>query len=234
MDHGSLDSRMISKRHSLQARYEGDQSAQPLEVPKSEASLTHRSPHLREKHLPGPDTIDWLDESGALYHHEGPYDATLLARNTCLANSPVEAVKTSNEEALKATPREKIRDALEKHRPLDGVAIVRSGDRDFSGRRMEYEEGSDLMIEEGNYKRWSGVEYLPGDLKGKGEPSYTVEMSLKELKSRHRRGVSEPTSATELADMASTPRSNLAQRSSTGGRLSEGFRRRFGSLIKNF
>jgi hypothetical protein len=148
---------MLSKRHSLQARYEGDQSAQPLEVLKREARLAHRSPHLQKKHLPGPDTIDWLDESGALYHHEGPYDATLSARNTCLASSPVEAVKASNEEALKATPGEKIRDALERHRPLDGVADVPSGARDFLGRRMEYEEGSDLMIEDGNYKRWPGV-----------------------------------------------------------------------------
>ena len=91
-----------------------------------------------------------------LYHHEGPYDATLLARNTSLANSPVAAVKRSNEEALKATPKEKIKDALERHRPLDGVADVRSGTADFLGRRLEYEEGPDLMVEEGLHK-WSGI-----------------------------------------------------------------------------
>ncbi|KAH0539090.1 hypothetical protein FGG08_004328 [Glutinoglossum americanum] len=252
MDSEPLDSRIHSKMrdlrqgHLLQARYKGDRSAEPLEVLKREARRAHRSPHLQRKHLPGPDTVDWLDESGALYHHEGPYDATLLARNTCLANSPVEAVKTSNEEALKATPREKITDALEKHRPLDGVAVVRSGARGLSGQRMEYEEGSDLMVEDGNYKRWPGVEYLPGDRKGKGEPSYTIEKSLKGLKSsRPRRGMSEPVSVIELTDLDSTSKttdrnlkryrdceSSLAKHSnSTKGRLSGGFRRRFGNLM---
>jgi len=118
----------------------------------------------RHSHHPGPDIVDWLDESGALYHHEGPYDATLLARNISLANSPVAAVKGSNEKALKATPREKVRDALERHRPLDGVAEVRSGATDLLGRRLEYEEGPNLMVEEGNYKRWSGVVCVESNL----------------------------------------------------------------------
>jgi Pal1 cell morphology protein len=163
MDDKSLDSCMHSERtrsqrsHSVQARHRGDQGAGPLETLKREAIRAHRSPHLQRTQLPGPDTIDWLDRSGTLYHHEGPYDATLLARNISLANSPVAAVKESNEEALKATPKEKIKDALERHRPLDGVADVRSGTVDFLGRRLEYEEGPNLMIEGGKYKRWSGV-----------------------------------------------------------------------------
>ncbi|KAI9764993.1 MAG: hypothetical protein M1840_007915 [Geoglossum simile] len=223
----------LQRSHSVQARYRGDQGARPLEILRREAKRAYRSPHLQRTQLPGPDMVDWLDGTGMLYHHEGPYDATLLARNTSPANSPVAAVRRSNEEALKATPREKIKDALERHRPLDGVADVRSGASDFLGRRLEYEEGPDLMVEEGKYKRWPGVEYLPEDLKGKGEPSFTAEKSRKELKSnRHRRGQS------ELTDLSSTPKPAVwslkkPQRSnSTGGRLSEGLRRRFGGLLE--
>jgi hypothetical protein len=113
--------------------------------------------------MPGADIIDSLDRSliGGLYHHEGPYDATLLARNTSFQNSPVAAVKDSNEEALKATPRERVQDSLEKHVPLHGTAAIPSGHRDLAGRLMEYEEGSDMMREPGmiggEYKRWPGM-----------------------------------------------------------------------------
>ena len=80
-----------------------------------------------------------------------------------LINSPVEAVSGSNEEALKATPREKIKDSIERHRPLDGVASVPSGLSDRNGNTYNYEEGTDLMIE-GNYKRWPGVaSSIPGE-----------------------------------------------------------------------
>lgn len=95
---------------------------------KRDTKLANRAPHLRKKNHVGPDAIDSLDNIGpGAYHHEGPYDATLLARNTSSAFSPVEAVRASNEEALKATPKEKIQDSIEKHRPLDGVAIVPPG-----------------------------------------------------------------------------------------------------------
>jgi len=90
------------------------------------------------------------------YHHDGPYDATLLARNTSFLISPVEAVSGTNEEALKATPRERVIDSVEKHRPLDGVAVVPPGVNN-TGNTFNYQEGSDLMIEEGHYKRWEGV-----------------------------------------------------------------------------
>lgn len=124
---------------------------------KRETKLANRAPHLRKKHIVGSDSIDRLDTVGGKYHHDGPFDATLLARNTSFFNSPVEAVSSATEEALKATPREKIKDSVEKHRPLDGVAVVPPGEADFSGRTYEYEEGADLMIEDGNYKRWTGV-----------------------------------------------------------------------------
>lgn len=106
--------------------------------------------------------IDSLDASmERLYHHEGPYDATLLSRNMEKKFSPVEAVRGSNEEALKATPRENIRDALDKHVPLHGTAMVPPGTRNEFGDVYDYTEGADLMREPdapgGAYKRWDGV-----------------------------------------------------------------------------
>jgi hypothetical protein len=112
--------------------------------------------------MPGADPIDILDRSfGGAYHHEGPYDATLFARNTSYKSSPVEAVRGTNSEALKATPRENIRDALDKHVPLQGTAIIPPGMAGLDGRTMNYEEGADLMREPdapgGAYERWEHV-----------------------------------------------------------------------------
>jgi hypothetical protein len=98
---------------------------------------------------------------GVSYHHEGPYDATLLSRNRDARTSPIEAVRGTNAAALKATPREYLRDALDKHLPLQGTAVIPPGQRDMSGRIMEYDEGDDLMRDQdapgGAYKRWEGV-----------------------------------------------------------------------------
>ena len=144
--------------NSLSSRFSGDQSHRPLEIIKKETKLANRAPHLRKTHIVGPDSIDSLDTVGGKYHHDGPFDATLLARNVTFKNSPVEAVSSSTEETLKATPREKVVDSIEKHRPLDGVAEVPSGMTDRLGRKFNYEEGTDMMIENGgNYKRWPGV-----------------------------------------------------------------------------
>ena len=125
-----------------------------------EGKRAHRAPHLRRENMPGPDSIDRLDcvQIGGAYHHEGPYDAASIARNRSLQISPLEAVRMTNEQALKATPLDKLKDSLERHRPLDGVAYLAPGMTDVSGRRMDYEEGANLMIEDGaNYKRWEGV-----------------------------------------------------------------------------
>lgn len=146
------------RNSSLYSRFEGDQSHKPLDIIKRDLKLANRAPHLRKKHHIGADSIDGLDAVGGSYHHEGPYDATLLAKNISIKSSPLEAVRNTNLEALKATPREKIRDSIQRHRPLDGVAIVPPGTRDRYGRKYNYEEGADLMIEDGgNYKRWPGV-----------------------------------------------------------------------------
>ena len=142
---------------SLTSRFPGDQSHRPLDIIKQQTRIADRAPHLRRKHIVGSDSIDRLDVVGGRYHHDGPYDATLLARNTSSIISPVEAVAGTNKEALKATPKEKIIDSIQRHRPLDDVAIVPPGITDGTGHTFDYEEGADLMIEEGNYRRWPGV-----------------------------------------------------------------------------
>lgn len=143
------------RNSSLLSRFEGDQSHRPLDIIKRDTRLANCAPHLRKQHHVGPDTIDSLDTVGGAYHHEGPYDATLLARNTAVDSSPVAAVCESNIEALKATPRERINDSLRAHRPLDGVALVPPGVFDRNGQVYDYEEKN--LIIEGDYKRWPGI-----------------------------------------------------------------------------
>ncbi|CAK4030896.1 Hypothetical predicted protein [Lecanosticta acicola] len=170
---------------SLKERYPGDDSVHPLDVIRKNSKRADRSPHLKKRHQPGADTIDRLDPAigGRAYHHEGPYDAALLARNSSFEIAPIAALQSSNEEALKATPQENIRDAVERHKPLDGVAQVPPGVPDRLGRTYNYEEGADLMREENSdgpgYKRWPDKEYDPSDLKGRGDLSYGLDKALK-------------------------------------------------------
>jgi hypothetical protein len=141
----------------------GDMSHRPLDQLRKEAKAADRAPHLKKRHMPGADVIDVLDKSvfGGAYHHEGPYDATLLARNTSFQNSPVEATRVTNAEVIRATPRENIKDSLDKHVPLQGTAVIPPGLSGYDGRPMNYEEGTDLMRDPdapgGAYKRWEGV-----------------------------------------------------------------------------
>ncbi|GAB7347402.1 hypothetical protein MBLNU459_g4328t1 [Dothideomycetes sp. NU459] len=170
---------------SLKERFPGDDSNKPLDIIRRDSKKAHRSPHLRKQHIPGADSIDRLDPtfSRMPYHHEGPYDAALLARNTNYESSPVAALADSNREALKATPAENIKEALERHKPLDGVAIVPPGERDRLGRVYNYEEGTDMMRENnpegGPYKQWPGVDYDKEDLHGQGEPSFSLDRALR-------------------------------------------------------
>lgn len=194
-------------------------SHRPLDQIRQHAKKADRAPHLKKRHLPGADSIDVLDAIGGTYHHEGPYDATLLARNTSYKTSPVAATEGTNAEALKATPRENIRDAIERHMPLQGVAVIPPGFLGPDGKPMEYEEGADLMREEdaagGAYKRWPGERYHPEDLKGKGEPSFLIERALKDQKRNdHRRVMSDGDSAYEMT----TPRARpTTTRTRSGG-----------------
>ena len=134
-------------------------SNKPLATIKQDTKAANRSPHLKKKHIPGPDSVDKLDLIiGGAYHHEGPFDAALLARNNSFGISPVAALQSTNREALKATPKENIRDSIERHRPLDGTATTPPGQQDKFGRTYNYHEGTDMMRENGaDYKRWPGI-----------------------------------------------------------------------------
>jgi hypothetical protein len=143
----------------LRERYPGDKSHRPLDVIRHDEKVAHRAPHLRKKNFQGADVIDRLDKASfGRYHHEGPFDAASLARNQDVRYSPIAAVKDSNEEALRATPRENVEDAVQRHRPLEGVANIPPGMADRFGRVLDYEEGADLQREPGgDYRRWPGV-----------------------------------------------------------------------------
>ncbi|KAK4032625.1 hypothetical protein C8A01DRAFT_50614 [Parachaetomium inaequale] len=173
---------------SLRERYPGDMSHRPLAMLTRQHRAADRAPHLHNHRRQQPsDTIDTLDVTGpvpgATYHHGGPFDATLKERNTNKKYAPVEAVKDTNMEALKATPAEFVQDSLVKHVPLQGTAVVPPGMQDMAGRTMHYEEGADLMREEdaagGAYKRWDHIRYRDDDLKGKGEPSFSHDQQTR-------------------------------------------------------
>jgi len=152
-----------SRGNSLRERYPGDMSNQPLDQIRKDEKAAHRAHHLRKKNLQGADVIDRLDRAGfSPYHHEGPYDAASLARNRHEKFSPVAAVRESNQEALRATPEENIKDAVTRHRPLEGVASIPPGMPDRFGRILNYEEGADLQREPGgDYRRWPGLVHQP-------------------------------------------------------------------------
>ncbi|KAK7914646.1 hypothetical protein PG985_012349 [Apiospora marii] len=178
----------LGRSGSLSQRFPGDMSHRPLDQIKRETKVANRGHHLRKNTLPGTDPIDTLDNIlGHSYHHDGPFDATLASRNANKKYAPLEAVKSTNEEALKATPKEIVQDSLTKHVPLHGTANIPPGMSDMSGRRMSYEEGTDLQRERfasgGPSRRYDDGDYHPDDLKGKGEPSYTLERAFKHGKS---------------------------------------------------
>lgn len=122
-------------------------------------SQRHHHSHTRQRSRVTPDVIDQLDNvSDMYYHHEGPYDAVYPERNICRDSSPLEAVKDSNEEALRATPLHKIIDSVTHHRPLDGVAFYPPGMTDPEGQTYNYAESSNVMsVTEGNFQRTPGM-----------------------------------------------------------------------------
>ncbi|GAB1310251.1 Pal1 cell morphology protein [Madurella fahalii] len=210
---------------SLRERYPGDMSHRPLDMLKRDYRAADRAPHLRNHRRQQPsDPIDSLDLTGpvpgAAYHHSGPFDATMKARNANKIYAPVEAVKDTNIEALKATPAEFLQDSLIKHVPLQGTAVVPPGMKDMAGRTMEYEEGADLMRESdaagGPYKRWDHVRYRDDDLKGKGEPSFSLDQTRREQKARGKQHAQNGTAYYEMQP-PSRPRAT-----STGGKFREG------------
>lgn len=220
----------VKRSTSLSQRFPGDNSHRPLDQIRRETKKANRSHHLRKGSIPATDEVDQLGTVlGPAFHHDGPYDATLAARNRDKRYAPVEAVKSTNAEALKATPRENVQDSLQKHVPLQGTAVIPPGMTDMSGRRMSYEEGADLQREwnagGGAYKRYADIvsclalpgraianadltcqDYHPHDLKGKGEPSYTLERNEQEKKQRRRSGQN-GAGVYEMLPTSSTPRS---------------------------
>ena len=172
---------------SLPRQYPGDMSHRPLEILRREARTADRVPHLWamiasnkhqesessnpfvDKHkkargMPFTDTIDRLDHSapGGTYHHGGPFDAALAARNVDPMYAPMEAVRESNMEALKATPRDCVIDSVTRHVPLQGTASLPPGvPHPRTGEILQYKEGADLMRESdaggGPYSRWEGI-----------------------------------------------------------------------------
>ncbi|KIX01747.1 uncharacterized protein Z518_09474 [Rhinocladiella mackenziei CBS 650.93] len=233
---------------SLSERYPGDMSHRPLDTLTKEKAVADRSRHSTRKHHIQPDTIDKLDHSGGTaWHHGGPYDATLFARNNS-SNSPLAALAGSNAEALKATPKEKIMDSVIGHRPLDGVAAYAPGNQDRNGNVYCYEEGDNMMIESGPeggaYKRWPGVQYHPNDVKGKGEPSYSIEKAFKdhsirdekvetngngiEMKSRTR-----SSSGAIPSEGWDDGEGQMNRSGSISKRLSGGLKKRFGSIKRS-
>ncbi|KAH7156648.1 hypothetical protein EDB81DRAFT_880957 [Dactylonectria macrodidyma] len=245
----------LSRNPSITQRFPGDMTHRPLEILRKEARAADRAPHLRRKNIPHTDTIDALDTIGGTYHHGGPFDAALASRNRQEKYSPAAAVHDSNMEAIRATPREYIEDSLRRNKPLQGIAIIPSGQEDFRGNVMQYKEGADLMRERdaagGAYKRYEDIEYHPDDLKGKGA-NFELERDLKAKKrlakgqvaeyemlprrhetsrptpSRHHRSFSDLPVSTPANGFSNS--TDLGGQPSTGKRLSDGFRRRFGSI----
>ncbi|KAJ5613714.1 hypothetical protein N7528_007368 [Penicillium herquei] len=134
-------------------------SVKPAEKSKAKRSQRRATTQsaFPARRLHGADIIDGLDHTSPyIFHHEGPFDAASNARNRDLRYSPLEAVKRSNEEALRATPPHKVIDSLNSRRPLDGVAYYPPGSTDRIGQSYDYEEGANMIDEHGIYGRYPG------------------------------------------------------------------------------
>ncbi|KAF8456205.1 hypothetical protein BGX38DRAFT_67976 [Terfezia claveryi] len=179
-NHHSRSSKHRPVRPTHNRSVSSDPSVSPLAKIKEEHKMAYRAKHLR-KAVPA-DTIDSLDRSffgNGTYHHEGPYDATLASRQIP-GYAPIDAVKYTNAQALAATPRANIIDSLTRKVPLQGVGMVPPGVVGPGGQKFDYEE-EDIQRSQGKLGRWPGIEYLDADIKGKGEPSFTIEEQEKAL-----------------------------------------------------
>ncbi|KAL4784720.1 hypothetical protein BJX76DRAFT_213530 [Aspergillus varians] len=133
----------------------------------------HTGRKVRNSQLVNPDIIDRLDTASlSYYHHEGPYDAVYPERNRNARQSPIEALRESNAEALRATPYHKIADSVNRRRPLDGVAYFPPGHTDQEGQTYDYEEGYNMMNEYGNFGRMPGQKFTDDDFRN--DPFYNM------------------------------------------------------------
>ncbi|ORY80395.1 hypothetical protein BCR37DRAFT_393758 [Protomyces lactucae-debilis] len=148
------------------------------------------------------DDIDQLDVTGLLgYHHEGPFDATLAARQVP-GYAPLDAVQYGNNLAMRATGQSKMDEVMRGHIPLDGVASVAPGERDSTGELLDYEdenvERGEGMDNQGSGARpASGVadddvselgKWIDGDISGSSTRPTTGSSIA--MKSKHKKQVS--------------------------------------------
>ncbi|CAI6090446.1 unnamed protein product [Clonostachys chloroleuca] len=198
----------------------------------------HKTAHRRHRSRPSQtDIIDSLDTVGGAYHHSGPFDAASASMNTHKKYSPLEAVRDSNMEALKATPPEYIKDSLERNLPLQGTATIPSGYTDLSGNVMQYEEGTDMMRDPtaggGAYKRWDGITYHPDDLKGKGsEFEYERDLKLKKAQAQEEGVEMLPQRSSHNFRNGDDRATSAVDGISTGRRVADGVKRRLGGLSR--
>jgi hypothetical protein len=70
----------------------------------------------------------------------------------------------------------------------------------------------------GAYKRWPGVVYHPDDIKGKGEPSYSIEKALKDHKTDNADGSGKGhgKSASQEIELISRPKQSGDQAQTSG------------------
>ncbi|EFE40856.1 conserved hypothetical protein [Trichophyton verrucosum HKI 0517] len=116
------------------------------------------SPHIQ------PDRIDRLDNVAGLYHHEGPYDPVTRERNALPDRAPVQALQSSNQEALNATSNDGGAGNLSQHYPLGGDAVPPPGSRDLTDRFLSFYPRTNVMVEApAHLQRRAGSNYGDGD-----------------------------------------------------------------------
>ncbi|KAK9381487.1 uncharacterized protein V2V93DRAFT_369350 [Kockiozyma suomiensis] len=130
---------------------------------KSPTSCSRGHRKSKSRQLASLDYIDSMDDSMlGNFHHEGPFDATMMYRNSGVKYPPVKAVRQTNIATLNATAPGSIADAIENHIPLDGIAVVPPGS---PGRPdgLDYEE--EVISELDSFQQpmltgtWPGAEF---------------------------------------------------------------------------
>ncbi|KAK4098507.1 hypothetical protein N658DRAFT_220351 [Parathielavia hyrcaniae] len=111
--------------------FPGDMSHHPLATLTREHHQADWVPHQRrDRRLPN-DVISG-PFPGVTYHHGGPFDAVAMEFNANTMSAPIDAVRDSNMEALRATLAEYVKDSLTKHLPLQGTFRCHpAGDANF-------------------------------------------------------------------------------------------------------
>ncbi|CCX30747.1 hypothetical protein FPQ18DRAFT_315873 [Pyronema domesticum] len=179
--HGRSRSHDSSSTFPIRDRERSSRSSRTDRTSPADPSVprTHRRKISR---IPAPDPIDVLGSVlDTPYHHDGPFEATLLARQVP-GRAPVDALKWSNAQTIIATPAASWRDCFDSHYPLSGVAAYPPG----KGGLGEYEE-YDIQQRDGDLGRYKHMTYKDEDRKAKGEPWFSIEEQEKAIKAQRRR-----------------------------------------------